>query len=290
MPRRPTGVLLAAGVALTTGACSSSSAADPAAASAADVGVEHVHGLGVDPADGTLYAATHFGLFRLPEQGEAERVADRYQDTMGFTVIGDGTFLGSGHPDFQKDPELATRLGLIRSANAGESWETVSLGGEADFHVLRARHGNVYAWEAGTGRLMVSLDDGESWETRSALQIRDFVVDPASPEVLLATTDRGPLRSQDGGRTWRQIPGAPMLAVLAWSDSGTLAGVGPDGRVHSSTDAGLRWTARGTVDGAPEAMLLASEDGQETIYVAVSPGTIAMSRDGGGSFTVRYRD
>lgn len=294
MPRRSTVVLLAIGVALTAVACSSSSGAssatDPAPADAVDVGVEHVHGLGVDPADGTLYAATHFGLFRLPEQGEAERVADRYQDTMGFTVVGAGTFLGSGHPDFQKDPDLPTRLGLIRSADAGESWETVSLGGEADFHVLRAGHGNVYAWDAGSGRLMVSPDEGQSWETRGTLQIRDFVVDPANPDVLLATTDRGLSRSQDGGRTWRPVPDAPTLAVLAWSDSGTLAGVGPDGRVHSSADGGLRWAAGGAVDGAPEAMLVAAEDGRETMYVAVSPGTIVMSRDGGGSFTVRYRD
>ncbi len=37
----------------------------------------------MDPADGVLYAATHYGLFRLPEQGDPVRVADRFQDTMG---------------------------------------------------------------------------------------------------------------------------------------------------------------------------------------------------------------
>jgi hypothetical protein len=38
------------------------------AASTAGTGVEvaHVHGLGVDPADGTLYAGTHHGLIRAP--------------------------------------------------------------------------------------------------------------------------------------------------------------------------------------------------------------------------------
>ena len=65
-----------------------------------DPGPIHVHGLGINPKDGALFVATHTGLFRAP-QGEqtAKRVADRYQDTMGFTVVGRDRFLGSGHPD-----------------------------------------------------------------------------------------------------------------------------------------------------------------------------------------------
>ncbi len=114
----------------------------------ADPGVAHVHGLGVDPADGALYAATHFGLFRLPEQGQPTRVAGRMQDTMGFTVVGPSTFLGSGHPDSQKDPHLPPRLGLIRSTDAAETWQTVSLTGEVDFHALHAVHGRIYGWDA----------------------------------------------------------------------------------------------------------------------------------------------
>ena len=49
-------------------------------------GVVHVHGLGVDPGDGTLYAATHSGLFRLPASGKpAQRVAMRL--TAGSTAM-----------------------------------------------------------------------------------------------------------------------------------------------------------------------------------------------------------
>ena len=54
-----------------------------------DVGPEHVHGLGVNPADGALYIATHTGLFRMPRgSDDSERVGDRLQDTMGFAVAG----------------------------------------------------------------------------------------------------------------------------------------------------------------------------------------------------------
>jgi len=101
---------------------------------AAGVEVAHVHGLGVDPQDGTLYAGTHHGLIRVPEQGEPTRVADRVQDFMGFTVVGPRHYLASGHPgEGQGGP---SSLGLIESTDGGQTWNSVSLAGEADFHVL----------------------------------------------------------------------------------------------------------------------------------------------------------
>jgi hypothetical protein len=102
-----------------------------------DPGVSHVHGLGVNPADGTVYVATHTGTFRLTADGKAERVGDSYQDTMGFTVAGPDRFLGSGHPDaegFRRGQP--PRLGLIESTDAGVNWTSLSLSGEVDFHGL----------------------------------------------------------------------------------------------------------------------------------------------------------
>lgn len=234
------------------------------------MGVEHVHGLGVDPGDGTLYAASHLGLWRISEQGQATRVADRYQDTMGFTVVGPSAFLGSGHPDFQMDPDLPTRLGLIRSSDAGETWESVSLRGDVDFHVLRAVHGNLHAWDAGTGQVMVSGDDGET---------------------LLATSETGLARSNDGGRMRSGVSGAPMWTVLAWASSDSLYGVTPDGLVQHSTDGGTTWTARGEVNGQPEAFAVVPSAGGETLYVAVSDAGIWTSGDDDtATFTVRYAE
>lgn len=255
-----------------------------------ELGVEHVHGLGVDPADGVLYAATHFGLWRIPEQGQATRVADRYQDTMGFTVVGPGTFLGSGHPDFQMDPDLPTRLGLIRSADAGETWEGVSMSGEADFHVLHAAHGQVYGWDSGSGRVMVSGDDGRSWEIRSVLDLRDLVVSPDDPQRLLATTETGLFRSGDGGRAWVSVTGAPALTVLAWGLQGSLYGVTPDGVVQHSLDGGATWAPRGALGGEPEALTVSIDDDSERLYVAVAEQGILSSDDGGATFTVRYAE
>ena len=46
----------------------------------ADTTVAHVHALGVNPADSTLFAATHYGLFRIDAEGVATRVSDSFQE------------------------------------------------------------------------------------------------------------------------------------------------------------------------------------------------------------------
>lgn len=52
--------------------CGSDPPAPPSASVADDPGLIHVHGLGINPADGTLYAATHTGLFAVRD-GAGER-------------------------------------------------------------------------------------------------------------------------------------------------------------------------------------------------------------------------
>lgn len=252
-------------------------------------GVVHVHGLGVDPADGTLYAATHSGLFRIAEKGAAVRVANRAQDTMGFSAVGPGTFIGSGHPDRREDDVRPPLLGLLKSTDRGESWQRLSLHGEADFHALHAAHGQVYGYDTTSGTFMVSRDRRE-WDRRSQLPIRDFAVSPASADTVLATGERGLVRSADGGRTWRPVAGAPALVVLSWIDPAAAYGVAPDGTVLRSADGGVTWTARGTAGGEPESVVVDSRGGVETLYVAVSGRGILASTDGGASFSTRYQE
>jgi len=244
-------------------------------------GVAHVHGLGVDPADGTLYAATHYGLFRIPDSGPPTRVANRYQDTMGFTVAGPRHFLGSGHPDTRED--LPPRLGLIESTDGGQSWQKLSLLGEADFHALHTAHGKVYGYDSG-GRFMVSADK-KTWDTRSSLPMRDFAVSPTDPELILATTEAGLQRSADGGRTFTQVSGAPPLVVLGWDRASDLYGVAPAGEVLRSRDAGGTWQLAGRLDGQPEAFTVSGD----RLLAATETG-IYQSTDGARTWQLRYRE
>ena len=198
--------------------------------------------------------------------------------TMGLTVVSPQHFLASGHPGKAQDGPSS--LGLIESSNAGETWRPLSLAGGADFHVLEARHGLVYGFNVLTGRYTVSQDT-KTWDVRSTLPLADFTVSPDDANLLLATTEHGLARSDDGGRTFRVIRGAPLLLLVNWADDGTLVGAVPDGTIYVSTDDGASWQRRGSLQAAPEALQAVNKD---RIYAATSKAVLA-STDAGRSFT-----
>jgi hypothetical protein len=269
-------VVLAAVLLLTRGGDDTAAEHDMSA----DVGMAHVHGLGVDPGDGTLYAGTHYGLFRVTDSGAPERVSDGMQDLMGFTVVGPQHYLASGHPG--PDDDAPPNLGLIETTDGGRTWQALSLAGVADFHALESRHGRVYGWNAGD--FMVS-EDGKTWETRSKLLLADFAVSPDDPDTILATTAQGLGTSDDGGRTFALVPGAPALMLVSWGDTGEVVGVDQRGDVHASADAGETWERRGSAGGQPTALV--AVDGR--VAVALD-GSIAVSHDGGRTFSAGHQD
>jgi hypothetical protein len=253
---------------------------------AADPGPVHVHGLGVNPADGALFIATHTGLYRVePGERKAERVGGRYQDTMGFTIVGPNRFLGSGHPDINeaREQNLPSLLGLIESTDSGESWEPISLLGEADFHVLRFGGNRVYGYDASNDRLLVSADRGRTWnELQRPGPLVDLAVDPSNERWIVATTEEGLFESRDGGETWDRVGEA--VGLLAWPKRERLYLVAGGGQMFTSGDGGRRLRHLGEIGGQPAALLAqAASD----LYVALHDGTIKRSTDGGSTWMVR---
>lgn len=205
----------------------------------------HIHGVGVDPADGTLYAASHFGVFRI-EGGRPERVADRWQDTMGFAIVGPGHFLGSGHPDVREG--LPTSLGLIESTDGAETWEPVSLLGDADLHAIEPVGDRIYAYDSHTGSLIVTADR-KQWDTITRAPLLDLAAHPDDPDTVYATTAQGDLtRSADRGPLL-PLEGAPTLTAIDWQPDGPIVGVTPDGVVMTSPDGSTGWQEAGSLDG-----------------------------------------
>ena len=252
-----------------------------------DPGPVHVHGLGENPKDGALFLATHTGLFRLaPGASEPKRVADRYQDTMGFTVVGPDEFLGSGHPDGREG--LPPFVGLIRSRDAGRSWRNESLEGKADFHVLEAGGEAVYGygtdWDTRDQRFLVSADAGRTWQQRAVPEpLLSLAVDPRNPDQIVASGETGLHASRDAGRTWRAIPGDPGL--LTWAEPRELYVAGIDGRVQATSKPGGRWRSRGEPGGEPAAF--EAVDAGE-VYIALHGGKVMRSGDGGRTWRSRY--
>jgi hypothetical protein len=252
-----------------------------------DPGPVHVHGLGINPADGALFIATHTGLFRVAKgERTAKRVADRYQDTMGFTVVGPDSFLGSGHPDLKeaRQKDLPSLLGLMESTDSGESWRPVSLLGEADFHVLRSSGDRIYGYDATSDRLLVSADRGRGWhKLERPGPLVDLAVDPADDQRIVATSiggsSEGLFESRDGGDSWKRIGRA--VGLMAWPSRLYL--VDGDGQIFSSPNAGHRLERRGEIGGAPAALV---SEGPDDLYVALHDGTIKRSTDGGATWTI----
>lgn len=254
--------------------------------SADDVGPVHVHGLGVNPADGALLIATHTGTYRVaPNERKAGRVGDSRQDTMGFTVAGPDHFLGSGHPDLGEAiaKDLPPHLGLIESRDAGRTWRSISLLGEADFHVLRFAGQRVYGYDASNDRLLVSVDGGRTWQqvTRPA-PLLDLAVAPTNGRRVVSAGEGGLYLSADEGRTWRRL--ASRIGLLAWPAPRRLYLVEAGGSVLRSVDEGKRWTEVGNIGGEPAALLAQTE---RQLYVALHDGTIKQSTDGGRTWSVR---
>ena len=268
-------VMLLAAVALT--ACSSQSSSEVANSTGADLdGMGHVHGLGVDPADGALYIATHMGVFREQEEGFT-RVADRWQDTMAFTVVGPRHFLASGHPDLA-EKDLPSHLGLIESTDAAETWQPVSLQGASDFHALDTSGDRIVGYDSVTGALATTTDR-QRWQVVDQDVYSDVAVDPRNSDRVLATTPKGQVLEYDARRMSSRPAQAqtPPLLLLDWVEEGQVVGATAGGEIHASADGGATWSPVSSVDGTLHAL----DAVPGAWHVATSDGVFRSTDQGG---------
>lgn len=280
-PLRTTALVAVSAAALVLAGCS---AAGPSTTGQGRTGsnsglpFEHVHGLGVDPADGSTYVATHGGLFRSGPGG-LQPADTTGRDLMGFTITGPRTFLSSGHPG--PGERVANPLGVVASTDAGATWTTLGLAGEVDFHALDVSSGIVYGVDATNGLLRASADGGRTWETRATLAGLDIAVHPTDPGIVMATVQGGTAASRDGGRSF-SVPTGPQLAYLSWAPDGTLYGLAPDSGLYSSTDGATSWQRLTTVPGGRPQALTALDQNQILLATA---GGLYRSTDGGRTVT-----
>jgi hypothetical protein len=247
-----------------------------------DPGIVHVHGLGRNPADDSLMIATHTGLFRATADGDDPvRVAGRYQDTMGFTVVGPDHFLGSGHPgSVRDDPPF---LGLIESRDAGNNWRPISLRGQVDFHVLEAQGDIVYGFgsdfETRDARFLRSEDGGRSWKRLAPPEpLTGLAIDPRDPRHIVALGEERGYASRDGGSTWRPL-GVPG-GLVTWTPEVGLVAADFAGVIRKANDPTGEWDEVGRVGGSPAAF----EGVGEELLVATHEARVLSSRDGGKSW------
>lgn len=281
-PRKIAVPLLAAAAVLQLAACGSGVAAGTGAAPVASTQTgglpgEHVHGVARDPGDGSVYLATHQGLFRYTK-GTSVRVGP-VVDFMGFSVAGPGHFYASGHPGDGVD--LPAPVGLMESRDAGKTWSVRSRGGESDFHALTSSSKGVLGYD---GALRASTD-GKTWTQPTIAAEPSSLAAAPDGSRILATTASGVLLSQDQGTTWAPLPAAPQLLLAAWADKTTAMGVTNTGHLAVTTDAGATWTTGTARVDSAQAMSAARASGGTLEVIVVTDSEIERSVDSGGSFS-----
>lgn len=246
----------------------------------------YIGSLSVNPGDGSIFMGTNTGLFRVPKAGgKPAKVTGTLKTSQGEGAVseslvarftGPDALIASGHPS--GDSSLPPALGLIRSQDAGKTWESVSELGKSDFHALSRAGDLLVAPLYGQAQILLSRDDGKTFEPRVApMALVDLAADPADPKRWAATSESGIFVSADEGRTWRQRDPTPNVR-LAWRDSGELYRIDPGGPVKVSTDGGETWEDRGSTGGEPQALAV---DQAGALYVATLDGTVQKSEDGG---------
>lgn len=263
-------------VAALLAGCTSSD--DPTASNAAETKEDfgHIHSLDVNPADDTLYVASHHGVFALGADG-FERVGEERFDAMSFTIAGPDRFLMSGHPD--PGAGGPAHFGLSESTDTGRTWKSISLEGEADFHALEATGDRVYGVDSQSGRLM-STEDGTRWRTLGQLPAADVAAHPRNPDLVLLTDGDGSLvRLQDSGPP-ELVESAPRLVLLDWDSEDLLVGAGPEGLVYRSDDGGDSWREVGSLPDVPHALTAT-----ESRWYAATEGGVLASTDSGATWS-----
>ena len=250
----------------------------------------YIGSLSVNPKDGTIFMGTNTGLFEVPKAGgKPVKVSGQLKTPDGEGAVseslvaeftGPDTLIASGHPS--GDSTLPPALGLIRSGDAGKTWESVSELGTSDFHAL-SRSGEVLVAPLyGQAQILLSRDDGKTFEPRVApMALVDLAADPGDSKRWAATSESGIFVSVDEGKTWRQRDPTPNVR-LAWHESGELFRIDPGGPVKVSTDGGETWQDRGSTGGEPQA-LAAGPDG--ALYAATLDGKVQKSEDDGRTWT-----
>lgn len=251
-----------------------------------DLGIGHVHGLGIDPADGALYVAGHHGLFKITSPATATRVADRDQDHMGFTITGPKTFLASGHPSPEDiSSEHPPHLGLIKSADSGRTWKTLSEDGSADFHSIQPAGDHLYAYDSQTSKVWRSIDGGATWSQGAEEKVIDLGANAEQPSRIYATTPDRLKVSEDGGVNFRHVTKAPLLSHIDVLTGDVLVGAGAEGRIHISQDSGKTWSASGNLPGQAAAFTAVD---RQRLLAAMEDGTVLESKDSGKTFIPAY--
>ena len=151
-----------------------------------------------------------------------------------------------------------------------------------------------------TGGLYISADSGESWRDRTqgaSRDITDFIIHPAQPSRIYATTSAGFFRSDDLGVTWAMhnaglthLLAGPMATAVDESDVIFIATHrSKDGGPYlmRSPNGGANWTiCPGTLPYRPESQVTAMTSAKGHVFVGTNQGELFGTTNFGESWQI----
>lgn len=259
-----------------------------------------VHGVGLY--DGTLYLATHNGLFKKADSGW-ELIGNEKSDLMGFVIspAREGVIYSSGHP-----ASMAGNLGFRKSTDGGQTWQTISAvtSSPVDFHAMDASavdENLIYGSPGGGNDIYITHDEGKTWERLSPpAQLTSLAADPEDANVVYAGTTEGLFVSNNQGKSWQKVDADLLKAAvtgLGFSGNILYAYAMPsqgDGYIAKSSDSGQTWAKTdGQIPSARGAWRFSGGENGEVYTILIQRTTfggtassVYKSVDGGNSWTL----
>jgi uncharacterized protein (TIGR03437 family) len=233
-----------------------------------------VYFVAVDPVDNnTMYAATRQqGFFKSTDGGQTWRAINS-----GIPTARDGNinaFRVWADPKIPQVVFASTGVGLLRSANGGESWAISSNSSFGTLAFDRLSLGTLYLLR-GTS-ISKSTDDGMSFTTLSTLPDQSppivLIADPLHAGILYAGSYGGIFQSTDGGATWTKKASGQCVAMAADPNNPVLyANISSYGIVRSTDGFNTL-----TPIGPPEMTIVQIAVGGPSVFVVASPSTDAF--------------
>jgi Sortilin, neurotensin receptor 3, len=173
-----------------------------------------IHGVGIfntdgnSNDDGSVYLATHNGLYNKKQNSSWVKVGNDKSDLMGFVnnPTKQGVMYSSGHP------VTGGNLGFRMSTDSGNTWQTISKVTDTpiDFHAMSISPVNnniLYGSPGGGYALFITQDEGKTWSSITSIpsQIVSIAADPLNLNAVYIGTGSGLYYSNDQGTSWKKI-------------------------------------------------------------------------------------
>jgi len=189
---------------------------------------------------------------------------------------------------------------LLRSVDAGETWERVAVA-DSGYRSMSLLPSGVGYIATGSGNILRSTDRGETWERVAKIPTLLYVghaIRFVSAAVGVVVADSGRIyRTSDSGTTWSVVRAdtSAFLGAVAFAD--TLNGVvcrRDDRTVLRTSDGGMTWWSVSSPDPGIFPLSVAMPDTSTILLVgeidpSVSQGyTVARSVDGGRTWSTGW--